>query len=73
MTTVDLFAHRRNRDASFDSICTTCYQTVASADSESELIHVEERHACDQNSEFRRAAVNSQRSISARATLGRPL
>ena len=57
MTTVDSFAHRRNRDASFDSICRTCYQTVASADSESKLIHVEESHSCDENNEFRRAAV----------------
>jgi hypothetical protein len=62
MTTVDSFAHRLNRDASIDSICRTCYQTVATADSEAKLIRVEESHSCDQNSEFRRAEVNAQRS-----------
>ena len=72
MTTVDSFAHRRNRDASIDSICRTCYRTIASADSEAKLIHFEENHSCDQNGEFRRAEVNSQRSTVARASPGRP-
>jgi len=45
MTT--LFAHRLNRDASFDSICTTCFETVASEDNESKLTAHEERHLCD--------------------------
>jgi hypothetical protein len=72
MTTLGSFAHRRNGDASIDSICKTCYQTVASAYSESELVRVEESHTCDQNSEFTRAAINSRRSTSARAALGGP-
>jgi hypothetical protein len=36
------FAHRRNPDASIDSICTKCFQTIASEDSESSLIAHEE-------------------------------
>lgn len=41
------FAHRRNSDASIDSICTICFQTIASEDSEGKLIAHEERHSCD--------------------------
>ena len=72
MTDFDSFAHRLNHDASIDSICKTCYQTVASADRESELIHIEESHLCDLNAEFRHEEVNSQRNTSARASRSRP-
>ena len=41
------FAHRRNPDASIDSICTTCFQTIASEESEGSLIAHEKRHSCD--------------------------
>jgi hypothetical protein len=53
MTT--LFAHRLNRDKSFDSICTRCFKTIASEGCEGKLIAHEERHTCDLNWYFVRA------------------
>ena len=47
MTRPLAFAHRQNRDASIDSICTKCFRTITSANSEGELIADEERHLCD--------------------------
>lgn len=47
MDTLIPFAHRTNPDASIDSICTTCFQTIASEDNEVKLIDHEERHSCD--------------------------
>jgi hypothetical protein len=41
------FAHRKNSDRSIDSICTACYQTIASEDSEDKLTAREERHTRD--------------------------
>lgn len=41
------FAHRKNSDASIDSICTKCFQTVATEDNESKLTAYEEHHLCD--------------------------
>jgi hypothetical protein len=41
------FAHRRNRNGSYDSICTKCYATVASAESEEALSSLESAHVCD--------------------------
>jgi hypothetical protein len=63
-----LFAHRLNRDASFDSICTTCFKTVASEDSEGKLIAHEERHSCDLNWHLAGAPFDSWQS----AYPGRP-
>lgn len=51
MTTFVSFARRQNHDSSIDSICTKCYQTVASADSAGELVAPEESHVCDPNEE----------------------
>ena len=42
----DEFAHRQNADGTFDSICLSCYLTVSSALSESELVHGEANHSC---------------------------
>jgi hypothetical protein len=61
MTSFISFARRRNHDSSIDSICTRCYQTVASGDTERELETVEESHLCDPNGEFSREHVDSQR------------
>jgi hypothetical protein len=61
MTSFISFARRRNHDSTIDSICTRCYQTVASADTGSELETVEETHLCDPNGEFSRVHVDSQR------------
>jgi hypothetical protein len=41
------FAHRRNPDKSIDSICTACFQTIASEDLEDELVAHEKSHSCD--------------------------
>jgi len=65
MTTLIAFAHRRNPDASIDSICTTCFQTIASEDSEDKLIADEEHHSCDPYWQFSRAHFDSCRSTSA--------
>lgn len=46
------FAQRQNRDSSFDSICITCYQTIASANSAGELEGAERTHHCDPFGEF---------------------
>jgi hypothetical protein len=50
MTTFVLFARRQNHDLSIDSICTKCYQTIASEDIAIELTAHEESHLCDPNS-----------------------
>jgi hypothetical protein len=41
------FPHRHNRDGSYDSICTTCHATVATAIKEIELSKYEHTHACN--------------------------
>ena len=46
------FARRENRDSSIDSICTKCYQTIASAHVANELVTAEEGHQCDPHGEF---------------------
>jgi len=51
MTTFVSFARRQNHDSSIDSICTKCYQTIASADSAGELVAHEESHVCDPDEE----------------------
>jgi hypothetical protein len=40
------FAHRRNADASFDSICLACFLTVGSALVDVELQGLESDHHC---------------------------
>ena len=40
------FAHRHNKNGSWDSICKTCFRTVATENHEGELTHPEERHIC---------------------------
>jgi hypothetical protein len=40
------FAHRRNADASFDSICLTCFLTVGSAMVDGALQDSESAHRC---------------------------
>jgi hypothetical protein len=52
MTTFISFARRRNPDSTIDSICTRCYQTIASGDSEASLATAEEGHSCDPNCEY---------------------
>jgi hypothetical protein len=54
MTTFISFARRRNQDSTVDSICTRCYQTIASGQSDALLAIAEENHSCDPNGEFNR-------------------
>jgi hypothetical protein len=56
------FARRQNHDSSIDSICTRCYQTIASADSVSELAAAERHHRCDPNGQFNQDHADSQLS-----------
>jgi hypothetical protein len=41
------FAHRRNDDGSFDSICPRCFRTIAQSARESDLQIAEDGHVCD--------------------------
>jgi hypothetical protein len=52
MTTFISFARRQNPDSSTDSICTRCYQTIATGRIENDIAEVEKNHACDVNGEF---------------------
>jgi hypothetical protein len=47
MATFPPFAWRRNRDSSIDSICTNCFQTIASAACVDDLAAHEQEHVCD--------------------------
>ena len=49
MTSTNLgagFAHRHNSDGTVDSICYTCFMTVATEASELELMKAEQDHDC---------------------------
>ncbi len=46
MPTPTAFARRWNNDGSIDSICYSCYRTVASAHTEVELQSAEQQHNC---------------------------
>ena len=41
------FTHRHNKDGSHDSICISCYATVASVRNEADLTEHEQDHVCD--------------------------
>jgi hypothetical protein len=41
------FPHRLNADGSYDSVCTLCHLTVATAKVEAALSHYERSHKCD--------------------------
>ncbi len=41
------FSRRANRYGTTDSICNTCFVTIAAASKEIELQRAEQRHACD--------------------------
>ena len=71
MTPLTSFAHRLNPDKSIDSICTKCFQTIASEECESKLIVHEERHSCDLNWQLTRAHFDSRQSSFARPSLNR--
>jgi hypothetical protein len=54
MSTATPFPHRRNPDGSYDSICTTCFSTVARYKREHELLQLEEAHIAERD-QFSRA------------------
>jgi hypothetical protein len=61
MTSFISFARRRNQDSTIDSICTKCYQTIASGINDSSLTSAEESHLCDLNAEMdRREEISRQ-------------
>lgn len=41
-----LYAHRRNEDGSYDSICRVCFAAVVRSKPESDLAQYEETHGC---------------------------
>ena len=41
------YAHRKNNDGTFDSICRRCFLTIASETSEPKLTDHEEVHQCE--------------------------
>jgi hypothetical protein len=52
MTSFISFARRWNENSTIDSICTRCYQTIASGDNEDALEGAERDHSCDPNGEY---------------------
>jgi hypothetical protein len=44
---VAFYPHRRNKDGSYDSICRTCFVTVAFGQSEAELMKLDAQHVCE--------------------------
>ena len=45
--TVSTFPHRQNKQGEYESICRSCFATIATAESEAELIAHERAHVCD--------------------------
>ena len=46
-TETKTFPHRRNPDASFDSICPMCFRTIIRCKHETDLAPFEQDHHCD--------------------------
>lgn len=44
---IDKYCHRRNEDGTFDSICRSCFLTVATTKNEDQLDMFERQHVCD--------------------------
>jgi hypothetical protein len=62
MTPLPLFARRRNKDLSIDSICTSCFLTIATVRGEGGdyLTSQEQKHICDPYGEFTSAIPDSE-------------
>ena len=56
MTHETSFMRRRNPDSTIDSICESCYQTIAKGRDEQSLTEAEQSHACYSNAESDRLA-----------------
>jgi hypothetical protein len=57
------FAHRRNADASFDSICLGCFLTVGSALVDGALQGFESDHRCSPRSKHSGVYINSSPTL----------
>ncbi len=68
MNTFGAFAHRTNPDKTIDSICTSCFQTIASEDVESKLAAHEESHNCDPYWQYSRPRFNDRESTHVRSS-----
>ena len=44
---IAFYPHRPNKDGSYDSICLTCFVTVAFGKSEAELMNLDTHHVCE--------------------------
>jgi hypothetical protein len=69
------FPHRFNADGSYDSICTLCHLTVATAKTEAHLLQHERSHKCDpvrlyQVSQYAQGPAQPQSRNSAAGLLG---
>jgi len=42
------YPHRKNKDGTYDSICTRCFATVARTYSEAALAEHDKKHVCEQ-------------------------
>jgi hypothetical protein len=60
------FAHRPNKDGSFDSVCRRCYMTAARSDKEAKLESQELLHHCNQDMLAMREAAVRQLAASHR-------
>jgi hypothetical protein len=40
------FPHRKNRDGTYDSICSQCFQTIGTRREEKDLLAEEKAHVC---------------------------
>jgi hypothetical protein len=43
---ISFYPHRVNRDGTYDSICLTCFATIASARREEDLKGLDKAHVC---------------------------
>ena len=44
---IPFYPHSRNKDGSYDSICLTCFATIAFGKSEAELMGLDSNHVCE--------------------------
>ncbi len=56
------FAHRKNNDSSFDSICPRCFRTISTRKTEEDLAQDERGHLCAGDSLGQRIQADRARS-----------
>ena len=65
-TQIPFFPHRLNRDGSYDSICLTCFATVANTREVADLDVHDQSHVCDPVVLLQRSPVLGFRPINLR-------